>query len=190
MRALTPLTVALLLLIPLVPGAAAGEDPYNQDCEGVILMQFAVALLCAGADAGTNGDCDNEDNSQPFVTCSYTYGWNLNASSAEPLPGAGRLDWSYEVTACIDQDCTLIESGEGRTDCAWTVNEVEPCWESAVSGGEHSVTLELGQCVVVTARVVVSAEAWSPDAGTPLFQAEASDDSENGGASCYLDNGR
>lgn len=181
-----PLLVVLLLVLPLfaAPGAA-GEDPHNQSCVGALM----VRLLCAGADAGGNADCDNEANDQPDVRCTYTYGWNLNASSL--LPGGGRLDWSYEVTYCLDDfGCGTIEEGTGTTECTWVVDVAKPCVDQEFSQGTSGFRLSLGQCVVVTARVWVSAESWAPDEDAPVLHAVAADDGEGGAASCYLDNGR
>lgn len=174
-----------LVALPFLGVPAVAEDPHNQDCEGVA----AVRLLCAGADAGTNGDCTNTSPAE--IDCWYTYGWNLNASSAAQLPGEGVLEWSFEVFYCIDHvDCGVIEQGGGVLHCEWLVNELHPCHENHVDGGDVDFVLELGECVVVTAHVTVFAQAWSVDREDPLFSASAQQESEQGGAACYLDDGR
>ncbi len=175
----------LLVLLPFVGTTAVAEDPHNRDCDGVGVL----VVLCAGADGGGNGGC--EDTNQAEVSCWYNYAWNLNASSPPQLPGGGRLAWSYEVTACLDgQGCTLVEAGGGGVECAWLVNELEPCLEQHMGGDELDFVLQLGQCVTVTASVTVSAQAWSVEEEDPLFHALATDSGEGGGAACYLDNGR
>lgn len=180
----------LVLMIPFstVPVAAEQEDPHNRRCDGVAV----VPMVCAGADGGGNGECDNDHDAE--VSCWYTYGWNVNASSPAQLPGGGRLEWSYEVTYCIsgggEEECTVVESGGGDRDCEWTLNEVETCWEYDTRGGELDFTLELGQCVTVTAETTVHAESWALDEENPLFEASVDDHGAHGGAECHLDDGR
>lgn len=175
------LTITLLAVPAMLPNVAA-EDPHNRDCAGVV-----VALVCAGADAGANVDCTNL--SQTEVTCDHTYGWNLAAYSPAQLPGSGDLAWDFTVETCISGvGCSTTDSGSDQASCTWVAAD-DTCRAQSLTSGDQSFTLELGQCVTVTATVTVSAEAWSPDRSSG-FTAHAAQETVNSGAACALDNGR
>lgn len=176
--------VMIVFVLPMTAVPALAEEPDNLECDGIA---FTVAIACAGADGGGAAECTAGG---PEAHCTYSYGWNLLAETKVPVPGAGELDWTYEVVACLNTGgCEEIESGGGARGCSWSLPD-DPCAETGSTFDDASFTLEMGQCVTLTVTVQVDAAVWSADQDDATFAAEAGQTGTGAGAACWLDDGR
>lgn len=186
MRTIIVIAAGLILMVASSPTSAAvfapgGETPRGGTCDPSGL------IVCAGADAGANADC--EITPAGSISCWWSYGWLTAAWSRAGLPGSESHTANVLVTACSSMTgCETVDSHEATSSCAWDVGG------ACVDGPGFfppglSRQLAMGECLTVTVDVHATIEA---QAGPPgLANAVTwTTHGTHGAQECRLDDGR